>query len=134
MADLPFRLLDSGLGRLSKLVHASTDVLRSMIGREAASEAVPPAATEAADASEQPGDALAPTASLGETAASSAALASALDRQGTADLAEHAASGAAKSAPTDVIPDAMIVTGDDQDAPAPDEELGPEPFTPQVGP
>ena len=76
-----------------------------------------------------------PAPSLAETEltdASPTALAAALDAQGTADLAARAGGEGQAASIIDRMPRADDPSGDRQ--PAPDEELGPEPFTPQVGP
>ena len=138
---LPFRLFDSVLGRMKKLVDTGSEVARANITRSAATapqsddgaasarEADEP---KAADVSERAStgaadgtdvlDAPAPS----ETATASAALATALDEEAKAAIAKHAGEDGE-------VTDGLAIKDRSGRVP-PDEELGPEPFTPQVGP
>lgn len=127
---LPFRLFESGIERLRALIHAGTDTVRDvMTASPSLSGDASPESREGdagADAAATETDAASDLApGPGATATAAAALATAIDAQGSADIADH-------SKASSVVPDGMIV--DDASEPvAPDEELGPEPFAPQVG-
>ena len=134
---LPFRLFDSVLGRMKKLVDTTSDVARDSVGRgggalraraaegdgeDARSET---ASSEARDgAPDEP--AVPGTPAPSETATASAALATALDEEAKAAIAKHAGQDGE-------VTDGLAIKDQSGRVP-PDEELGPEPFTPQVGP
>ena len=156
---LPFALFDGALSGLQSVMRTATGLAAAPFGRgdaaaptEASSDANAQSGAEAhardegdavnADGSNAAGDVLAaPQTDVLD--ASPTALAAALDARGQDDLAAHAdghADGRAdettKPSVIDRIPRANEAQAghSDHEQPAPDEELGPKPFTPQVGP
>lgn len=135
---LPFRVFDGVLSRVKKLVDSGTDVAKQSVrrgdgetaeaspGQEAASKGQ---SDERANAASGVGETeVLSTPDPTETATAAPALATALDEEAKAAIAEHV--GDAKDAD---VTDGLAVKDRSGRVP-PDEELGPEPFTPQVGP
>jgi hypothetical protein len=128
---LPFRLFEQGLGAAQNAVHATTRMMQSVIGRGVSAEGAPETQAEAAPSgrAEAPAPAPEPVAAgrpaPGKTATAPGALATALD--GKAKAALKKASGESS------VADGLALKDQNGRVP-PDEELGPEPFKPQVGP
>ena len=156
---LPFALFDGALSGLQSAMRTAAGLAAAPFGRgdaaaptEASSDANAQSGAEAhardegdavnADGSNAAGDVLAaPQTDVLD--ASPTALAAALDARGQDDLAAHAdgtTGETTKPSVIDRIPRAdeaqagIQVGHSDHEQPAPDEELGPKPFTPQVGP
>ena len=151
---LPFRVLDGALTRMKRAVNAGTDVARSALGRERAegearqerdepaapdpspqaktSDAASAGPSASADADAREPACVPDGPAPDETATAAPALATALDEEARAALAKHAG-GAEGTDPERIVGD-LAVKPAKAGQPAPEEELGPEPFTPQVGP
>ena len=136
MADdkqgLPFRVYESVLGRVKKLVDTGSDVAKANIRRDGAprSAGTPErqetgTSVATSEQSEESAETLS-TPAVGETATATSALATALDEEAKAAIAKHAGADAE-------VTDGLAIKDQSGRVP-PDEELGPEPFTPQVGP
>ena len=117
---LPFKLFDGALDRMKSMVHAGTDMARS--GLSGRHETVTATDGEAESVSSFTPEGLDPAA----TATAAPALATALNAQASEAIAAHVGE---KADVTD-----GLALKDQSGRVAPDEELGPEPFTPQVGP
>lgn len=139
---LPFRLFDSVLGRMKKLVDSGTDVAMQSVESVQRGEAgtAGPASTEdagsvsrdEANGEASTNDSIGQTEVLStprptETATAAPALATALDEEAKAAIAEHVGDEGGD------VTDGLAIKDQSGRVP-PDEELGPEPFTPQVGP
>ena len=149
---LPFALLDGALSGVQSAVRTVTGLAKAPFSRSdetpSGSDLAPasgfPQAEQTAEArqdvgsqgsgaqaSDAAGNEPAVPTPVADTAASPTALAAALDEKATRDLGARAE--APEGSIIDRIPRADAShSGHEQ--PAPDEELGPEPFTPQVGP
>ena len=125
---LPFALLDGALSGVQSAVRTVTGLAKAPF---ASADQSAEARTEAQEPVGSEQDASVP-APLADTVASPAALATAaLDEKAARDLGTRAEPSGGSV--IDRIPRADAShSGHEQ--PAPDEELGPEPFTPQVGP
>lgn len=116
---LPFRVLDSALGRMKTALDAGTDVARTALGRTTGS-----VSDETADQAHAfVPDGPAPSA----TATASAALATALNERASAALAAQSGDQPGEAASS--ITDGLAIDSDDGRV-APEAELGPKP---QVG-
>ena len=135
---LPFAVFDATLSGLQSAMRTVTGVAAAPFRRgEASAPGGGAPATEATSDERMTGSDLTLQA---DTATAPNALATALDERGRDALAAHADETATSSAGSviDRIPraDAHQREGghSDHEQPAPDETLGPRPFTPQVGP
>ena len=125
---LPFALFDGAMSGLQTALHTVGGLAAAPFKRSGEPEA-PGGAPDDAREDEIP----APLSATGDlTDASPSVLAAALDAKGAAEVEAHASGVGEGGTVIDRMPRADAPTGDRQLAP--DEELGPKPFTPQVGP